>query len=224
MHRCWASKAISAENKVLFFNFQAICAGVSLVYLASTLVFTYLFKGKKKSPAMIYGLLQEHNFPCCAPNMRGRWKGHAGHTNTKALPWRAARIFISPRTGEKKCQVDLLWDSSPICKEHWTSQYLRGLCILQRCFHLYLLLPIIHSCGLALWDAEGFVSVCVRLLCLLCTALMVQRAVKTSIIRWRCLCQSVEPLCLMYVHTMMGLMAGNVDSSSIIGVWCYLAL
>lgn len=40
------SKAISAENKVLFFNFQAICIRVSVVYLASTLVFTYLFKEK----------------------------------------------------------------------------------------------------------------------------------------------------------------------------------
>jgi len=39
-------KQFQLKNKVLFFNFRAICARVSLVYLASTLVFTYLFKGK----------------------------------------------------------------------------------------------------------------------------------------------------------------------------------
>ena len=66
----WVSKAISAENKVLFFNFRAISIRVSVVYLASTLVFTYLFKGKKCLD-MIYGLQQERNFLCGAPNLKG---------------------------------------------------------------------------------------------------------------------------------------------------------
>lgn len=46
--RAGLQKQFQLKNKVLFFNFRAICAGVSLVYLASTLVFTYLFKGKGK--------------------------------------------------------------------------------------------------------------------------------------------------------------------------------
>lgn len=41
-------KQFQLKNKVLFFNFRAICIRVSVVYLAGILVFTYLFKGKKK--------------------------------------------------------------------------------------------------------------------------------------------------------------------------------
>ena len=63
-------KQFQLKNKVLFFNFQAICIRVSVVYLASTLVFTYLFKGKKCLD-MIYGLQQERNFLCAAPNLKG---------------------------------------------------------------------------------------------------------------------------------------------------------
>lgn len=29
-------------------------------------------KGKEKMASMIYGLQQKHNFPCCAPNLRGQ--------------------------------------------------------------------------------------------------------------------------------------------------------
>lgn len=41
-------KQFHLKNKLLFFNFQAICIRVSVVYRASTLVFTYLFKEEKK--------------------------------------------------------------------------------------------------------------------------------------------------------------------------------
>lgn len=69
-------KQFQLKNKVLFFNFGAICIRVSVVYLAGILVFTYLFKGKKKKrkkkrPSMIYGPLQERNFLCRTPNLRG---------------------------------------------------------------------------------------------------------------------------------------------------------
>lgn len=49
-------KQFQLKNKLLFFNFQAICVRVSVVYLATTLVFTYLFKEKKKGEGVWYDL------------------------------------------------------------------------------------------------------------------------------------------------------------------------
>lgn len=49
-------KQFQLKNKVLFFNFRAICIRVSIVYLAGILVFTYLFKGGGKKKASRYDL------------------------------------------------------------------------------------------------------------------------------------------------------------------------
>ena len=116
--RTGLQKQFQLKNKVLFFNFQAICIGVSVVYLASTLVFTYLFK--EKMLGMIYGLQRERNFPCCEPNLRGygersHWpyKYHGSPTETR---W----IFILLKT----CQVSLHGKISVICQDHWVSKHL----------------------------------------------------------------------------------------------------
>lgn len=62
-------KQFQLKNKVLFFNFQAICIRVSVVYLASTLVFTYLFK-EKNSLVWFMDCSKSAIF-CRTPNLRG---------------------------------------------------------------------------------------------------------------------------------------------------------
>lgn len=87
-------KQFQLKNKVLFFNFPAICIRVSVVYLASTLVFTYVFKAKN-------GLVW---FMDCSKSAifyvvhliwEGMEKGHNGHTNTRALPPRVGGYSFS---------------------------------------------------------------------------------------------------------------------------------
>lgn len=106
--RAGLQKQFLLKNMVLFFNFQAICTRVSVVYLASTLVFTYLFKEKNS----LVWFMDCSNFPCCAPNLKGyrersHWpyKHHGPSTETG---WRF--IFL------KICQVGLHWKSIMICK------------------------------------------------------------------------------------------------------------
>ena len=86
-------KQFQLKNKVLFFNFQAICIRVSVVYLASTLVFTYLFK-EKKWPCMIYGLQQERNFLCRPPNLRGYGERSHWPYKYQGLSTESGWIFI----------------------------------------------------------------------------------------------------------------------------------
>lgn len=99
-------KQFQLKNKVLFFNFRAICIRVSVVYLASTLVFTYLFKGKKCLD-MIYGLQQERNFLCGAPNLKGY--GVRSHWPYKyhGPSWQSVGGYSFSL---KKCQLGLIYD------------------------------------------------------------------------------------------------------------------
>lgn len=63
-------KQFQLKNKVLFFHFKAICVRVSVVYLASTLVFTYLFKEKKNGRVWFMDCSKSAIF-CRTPNLRG---------------------------------------------------------------------------------------------------------------------------------------------------------
>lgn len=96
-------KQFQLKNKVLFFNFQTICIRVSVVYLASTLVFTYLFK--KKMAWYDLWTAARAQFSVVHLIWEGIEKGHTGHTNTMALP-QSGWIFILL----KKCQLGLIYD------------------------------------------------------------------------------------------------------------------
>lgn len=98
-------KQFQLKNKVLFFNFQAICIRVSVVYLASTLVFTYLFKGKN---GRVWFMDCSRSAIFCVVHLiwEGMEKGHIDHTNTMALPQRVGGYSFSL----KKCQLGLIYD------------------------------------------------------------------------------------------------------------------
>lgn len=88
-------KQFQLKNKVLFFNFQAICIRVSVVYLASTLVFTYLFKGKKNGLVWFMDCSKNAIFYVVHLIWKGMEKGHIDHTNTMALPQRVGGYSFS---------------------------------------------------------------------------------------------------------------------------------
>lgn len=98
-------KQFQLKNKVLFFNFQAICIRVSVVYLASTLVFTYLFK-EKNVPVWFMDCSKSAIFYVVHLIWEGMEKGHIDHTNTMALPQRVGGYSFSL----KKCQLGLIYD------------------------------------------------------------------------------------------------------------------
>lgn len=97
-------KQFQLKNKVLFFHFKAICGRVSVVYLASTLVFTYLFKEKM----VLYDLWTAARAQFSAVHLiwEGMEKGHIGRTNTKALSQKGGGYSFS----FKKCQLGLIYD------------------------------------------------------------------------------------------------------------------
>lgn len=89
-------KQFHLKNKLLFFNFPAICIRVSVVYLASTLVFTYLFKGGKKKGLVWFMDCSKSAIFCVAHLIwEGMEKGHSDHTNTVALPQRVGGYSFS---------------------------------------------------------------------------------------------------------------------------------
>lgn len=91
--RTGLQKQFQLKNTVLFFNFQAICIRVSVVYLACTLVFTYPFK-EKKWLAMIYRLQQERNFLCCPANLGGYGERSHWPYKYQGPSTESGRIFI----------------------------------------------------------------------------------------------------------------------------------
>lgn len=99
-------KQFQLKNKVLFFNFRAICIRVSVVYLASTLVFTYLFKEKNGS-VWFMDCSKSAIFYVVHLIWEGTEKGHIDHTNTMALPQRVGGYSFSLK---KKCQLGLIYD------------------------------------------------------------------------------------------------------------------
>lgn len=99
-------KQFQLKNKVLFFNFQAICIRVSVVYLASRLVFTYLFK-KKNGLVWFMDCSKSAIFYVIHLIWEGMEKGHIDHTNTMALPQGVGGYSFSFK---KKCQLGLIYD------------------------------------------------------------------------------------------------------------------
>lgn len=88
---------------------------VSGLVLFTLLVYWYLHtslkeKKKKKRPGMIYGPLQERNFLCRTPNLRGygersHWP-YKYHGPSTESGW----IFILLKKKKKKCQLGLIYD------------------------------------------------------------------------------------------------------------------
>lgn len=105
-------KQFQLKNKVLFFNFRAICIRVSVVYLAGILVFTYLFKGKKKKrgPVWFMDRCKSAIFYVVHLIWEGMEKGHIDHTNTMALPQRVGGYSFFLKKRKKKCQLGLIYD------------------------------------------------------------------------------------------------------------------
>lgn len=110
-------KQFQLKNKVLFFNFQAICIRVSVVYLGSTLVFTYLFK-EKNGLVWFMDCSKSAIFYVVHLIWEGMEKGHIDHTNTMALPQRVGGYSLSLK---KKMSV-MVWFM--ICRAHQARQHL----------------------------------------------------------------------------------------------------